>query len=1342
MFMRLFSNSNNVIIFVISFLSYFMSGTGFFVRGQCYNYGASYPASTQYISAGQSDVTISTCNYGGEYATCWIETGKIYTFYTCGDTDFDTQLTAKTTASTSGGTVVAYNDDYCGVQSQIQFTASYTGYVYVLVSKYNCSNVSTCMTLKWSCAAPACSGPGTANTSGSGSWYGSVYKSNSAGTFSTYKGYVTESETFNRTHSSPTGAVTDVCADVGEDLFAIRYKMSKNFTAGYYTFTVGGDDGVRLSLDGGSTWHINDWTDHGYATYSSSSPVYLSGNTNLVFEYYENTGGAQSSFSYSCVAPLQPSAIVGSMDPAVGSTQTYSVTNVGGITYTWSFPAGWTITSGQGTNSVNVTVGGSNGTISCTPSTACGSGTARTNSTTIPNYRAQMVSASYGSSDWCNGEERNVTVQIKNTGVATWNSAYTTNVGVKWNDWSDYHSRVTAGALAPGATADYTLPIKALNANSGPSYTTDLSVGSHTLTFDVVNEGSCWFGNNNGSCGGGNAVLTTSSINVKNGPTSVSAGSDASYCVGSSETLGASATGALMTDELYNENFNACSGLLNPSICGWTYGTFSIADSYTYWKISSSCAVSGNALTLYDDWDGQDCDYDEYGFFTDPSIDFIAYPQASIDATGYQNIKVSFDWKCVGEVGYDYGNIMYSFDGSLWYYANATDYVNQGTWTSESFTLPSAVNNTNFYIGFRWRNDGSDGGGVGSAFSIDNIQITGERNETISYSWSPSTDLSSTSISNPVASPSTTTTYTVTATSNGCSSTDEVEISVDAPVTTSINSDLTANDSYIWTGATNSTWSTASNWDKYNGSNWVSTASAPGTNDKVFVLDDAGQNCIMANDPTGSGTISSLTIKSGANLTLSGTFTVNNDFLNEGTIDLSSRTLDVKGNFTNNGILTEGTGTVSLSGSSAQTVAGSDLGFYNLTVNNLNGITMANTGSVSGNLNLTNGVVNLGNNNLTIGNSGSISVTSPSSSKMINTSGTGELRKHYAQGSGQNPAAFLFPIGTTGEYSPVQLDFTNVDFGADAYMRVRVEATRNANMNSSQSSYLDRNWIVEPNDVTNYTYNIRYQYVENDFNDGGLTVDEIVPIKYSSGQWYQPDGLLTPFSNAVNESSDYFSFGTFGDPTFGETLWLYWDGLQSFSEFGGAGQTGQPLPVELVSFSGACDEGVISLTWQTASEFNSSHFEVEKSRDGENWQTLSIIPSAGTSNELITYQSTDQNGTGGNNYFRLRQVDIDGTDKLYNPINVSCSDNKMKLFLTHPNPSKNIFQLTLNNEDLVGECTLNIIDAQGKFIEQRKIEVKEGINMFVINQEMNPGIYFINITNGNNSTPILRHAIK
>ena len=91
------------------------------------------------------------------------------------------------------------------------------------------------------------------------------------------------------------------------------------------------------------------------------------------------TGPAKTLFvTPTSSGPAQPSVITGSTTPTEGSSQVYSVTNVSGVSYTWTFPSGWVQTAGGTTNSVTVTVGSGSGDIVVTPSTACGDGTTRT----------------------------------------------------------------------------------------------------------------------------------------------------------------------------------------------------------------------------------------------------------------------------------------------------------------------------------------------------------------------------------------------------------------------------------------------------------------------------------------------------------------------------------------------------------------------------------------------------------------------------------------------------------------------------------------------------------------------------------------------------------------------------------------------------------------------------------------------------------------------------------------------------------------------------------------------------------------------------------------------------
>jgi hypothetical protein len=93
-----------------------------------------------------------TCVWGGEYVLVNVVAGNTYTFSTCGGAAWDTQITVFNNAN---GTVVGYNDDACGLQSTVTWTATFTGTVRVLLSQYNCNANTSCATLTINCAAGA-----------------------------------------------------------------------------------------------------------------------------------------------------------------------------------------------------------------------------------------------------------------------------------------------------------------------------------------------------------------------------------------------------------------------------------------------------------------------------------------------------------------------------------------------------------------------------------------------------------------------------------------------------------------------------------------------------------------------------------------------------------------------------------------------------------------------------------------------------------------------------------------------------------------------------------------------------------------------------------------------------------------------------------------------------------------------------------------------------------------------------------------------------------------------------------------------------------------------------------
>ena len=151
---------------------------------QCPNNNTQYGTSNAPTTVGVL-TTLSSCMYGGEYRLVNnMVAGSQYSVETCGDSDFDTQITVY---DNSTGAVVAYNDDFCGLQSKATFTSNGNS-VRVLVNKYFCTNQSSCMTLRMtrvsggappavnpcnSISALSCANNSSSySLSGSGSWNG------------------------------------------------------------------------------------------------------------------------------------------------------------------------------------------------------------------------------------------------------------------------------------------------------------------------------------------------------------------------------------------------------------------------------------------------------------------------------------------------------------------------------------------------------------------------------------------------------------------------------------------------------------------------------------------------------------------------------------------------------------------------------------------------------------------------------------------------------------------------------------------------------------------------------------------------------------------------------------------------------------------------------------------------------------------------------------------------------------------------------------------------------------------------------------------------------------------
>lgn len=116
-------------------------------------------------------------------------------------------------------------------------------------------------------------------------------------------------------------------------------------------------------------------------------------------------------------------------------------------------------------------------------------------------------------------------------------------------------------------------------------------------------------------------------------------------------------------------------------------------------------------------------------------------------------------------------------------------------------------------------------------------------------------------------------------------------------------------------------------------------------------------------------------------------------------------------------------------------------------------------------------------------------------------------------------------------------------------------------------------------------------------------------------------------------------------------------------------QIDEPVPVELVSFSAASMNSSIHLEWKTATEINNAGFEIERSIDQKFYEKISFIEGYGNSSEPKEYFYTDRPEGAGTFYYRLKQLDYNGTYEYSNTVEISIElPNDYSITQNHPNP--------------------------------------------------------------------------
>ena len=483
------------------------------------------------------------------------------------------------------------------------------------------------------------------------------------------------------------------------------------------------------------------------------------------------------------------------------------------------------------------------------------------------------------------------------------------------------------------------------------------------------------------------------------------------------------------------------------------------------------------------------------------------------------------------------------------------------------------------------------------------------------------------------------------------------------------------------------------------------------------------------------------TVTTNTNLEMLGNFTTTN---NTSIFNLNNKNLTIAGNIINAAGATTFTNTanstLTFNGSAAQTYSPNQnasipiLTLNNVVMNHLGtgvSISTSNTPNMvlgtNGQLTLTAGkIITPNTQEVVLTNTAINAVTTGN----INSYVEGNLRRYLAANA---TGSFDFPVGhATPGYERANVNFTSAVATTAIQLVARFDP-----WNATWTLPGAPGWGTE----CSVTYNAPY------LNNGYWSIDASAA---TTGNY-----TMTLYNRSYTNSKTYFSIAK--SPS-ASAAWalngncvlanpvtaVQRTAMSGFSKFATI-QHDITLPVELLEFKAENQNENVLLSWKTASEKNSDYFTVERSVDGNNFATtIGTVDAAGFSNSVLNYQLLDEHPLTGQNYYRLKQVDIDGSIHYSDVVLVNFSYANQPAFVNNlfPNPVKDIlfFDFTTPTDESI---QLEILDDLGRNLINTNKEINAGKNTIETDmRSLANGIYLLKVISEKSNLIYTKKIVK
>ena len=406
----------------------------------------------------------------------------------------------------------------------------------------------------------------------------------------------------------------------------------------------------------------------------------------------------------------------------------------------------------------------------------------------------------------------------------------------------------------------------------------------------------------------------------------------------------------------------------------------------------------------------------------------------------------------------------------------------------------------------------------------------------------------------------------------------------------------------------------------------------------------------------------SLYLEAGASLYVQGDLENKStgSFINNGTVS-------VTGNLVHNGSLNlnaTNTGLFRLNGTTNQLISGSkQINFYDLSIDKSAGECQLQAGfTLLNQLTLTNGNLFLNSQQIDLLTTGLLI-------------GETSARRIYDVATGTGTIRIVNTLNAPSSANPGNLGAiltSSQNLGSTTIIRGHTQQF------IISANSITRYYDISPTNNTGLNATLRFNYFDAELN--GQPEDELVQFHSTMNNtvWIKRGGTRNMASNYVDLSS-----------------------VDSFTRVSLVSHKVSPLPLKLLSFTATkTASSDVLLEWKTVDEVQCSHFDIERSANGTGWIKIGATPAAGQAGTVQHYQFTDLSPFTGTNYYRLKQVDMDG-GYTYSPVrlinfngesNVSVyptiTRSNSLLFITGISPEQALIEIYDNNGRLLSRANL------------------------------------------------------